>query len=89
MVMYLIGYEGRGERPYDRLQEAIDQRGGVHLIDNLWALECDSDAASLRDWVHDMMDDDDAIIVMQLKNGNHWASRHLKTSVNDWLKTHI
>jgi hypothetical protein len=89
MHCYLIGYEGRGERPYDRLQEAIDRRGGVRVLDSLWAIESNEDATVIRDWVHDLMDEDDAIFVMQIRNGNHWASRHLKTTVNDWLKTHI
>lgn len=89
MASYLIGYECRGTRPYDRLQEEIDRRGGVHLLDNLWVLESEEEAAAVRDWVHALMDDGDAIFVMQLKNGNHWASRHLKTSANDWLKSRV
>ena len=89
MSMFLIGFERRGERPYDRLQEAIDRKGGVHVIDNLWALESESEASELRDWVHSLMDDDDAILVIQVKAGHHWASRHLKSSVNDWLKARI
>lgn len=89
MSMFLIGFERRGERPYDRLQESIDRKGGVHLIDNLWALESEQEASELRDWVHSLMDDEDAIFVMQVKVGNHWASRHLKSSVNAWLKARI
>ena len=89
MTIYLIGYEGRTERPYDRLQEAIDAAGGVKLVDCLWALETERDATALRDWVHELMDDGDAIFVMQVRKGNHWASRHLKSSVNDWLKSRL
>jgi hypothetical protein len=89
MAFYLIGYERRGVRPYDGLQEAIDREGGVHLIDNLWALESTREAAELRDWVHGLMDDSDAIFVIQVKKDQHWASRHLKTSVNDWLKARL
>ena len=49
----------------------------------------DKDACELRDWIHQFMDDNDAIFVMQVKNGQHWASRHLKSSVNDWLKARV
>lgn len=89
MGLYLIGYEGRGSRPYDRLQEAIDKADGAHVIDNLWIVESDKDACALRDWIHQLMNDDDAIFVMQVKSGQHWASRHLKSSVNDWLKARV
>ena len=51
MAIYLIGYEGRTERPYDQLQEAMDREGGVKLIDGLWALDVEKDATELRDWV--------------------------------------
>lgn len=89
MAVFIIGFEGRGSRPYDRLQDAIDADGGVRIMDGLWALECDRDAPELRDWVHGFMDDEDAIVVIQVGSSNHWASRHLKSSVNDWLKTHV
>lgn len=89
MTVYLIGFERRGERPYDRLQEEIDRAGGVHVIDNLWAIESDSGAGEIRDWVHSLMDDKDAIFVLSVNNSRHWASRHLKASVNDWLKANF
>ena len=89
MVQYLIGFEGRGTRPYDVLQDAIHGAGGVRLLDGLWGLDSQSDASEIRDWVHSLMDDEDAIFVLQLKPGQHWASRHLKTVGNDWLKTHL
>ncbi|VVS98210.1 hypothetical protein [Rhizobium sp. EC-SD404] len=89
MAIYLIGYEGRTERPYDQLQEAMDREGGVKLIDGLWALDVDKDATELRDWVHAFMDDVDAIFIAQMRAGSHWASRHLKSSANDWLKSRL
>jgi hypothetical protein len=89
MATYLIGYEGRGDRPYDQLQDAIASRGGTRLLEALWGLECDDDATQLRDWVHDLMDDADAIFVVQINHSHHWATRHVKTSANDWLKTHL
>lgn len=89
MADYLIGFEGRGERPYDLLQDAIHGKAGVKLMEGLWVMESEGDAAAVRDWVHSLMDDSDAIFVLQLKSGQHWASRHLKSVGNDWLKSRL
>ncbi len=90
MATYLIGFEGRdGNRPYEQVREAMDARGGTRILETLWGLESDDDAATLRDWLHSLMSDEDAIFVIAVKPGCHWATRHVKISVNDWLKTRV
>lgn len=88
MGTFIVSYDAHIVRDYTRFYAAAKENNGVALLDSMWAFEFDSTAAEARDWAKNLFDDDDSVVVIQLKPRLSWAtSKAAKAAA--WCKANI
>lgn len=88
MASFVVTYDAHKVRNYNELYEAMKQNDGVRLAESVWGVELNNTVSEVRDWARGLLDDDDTIVVIQLKPKLSWATRKASKEVNDWLKEH-
>ncbi len=88
MALFLISYDLHKDRNYQPLYDAMEKLESKAILESVWMLEVNNTATEVRDWLHDLLDDDDKIFVIELRPQHAWASRNLGTSVNNWIREH-
>ncbi|MCZ4266416.1 hypothetical protein HGE68_02610 [Rhodobacteraceae bacterium R_SAG6] len=86
MASFIITYDTHAGRNYNSFYEGMNEHGGVRLAESVWGIRLNNTPAEVRDWVKGLLDDDDTIIVVQLKPKLSWGSRHASAEANEWLK---
>lgn len=89
MAVFIVSYDTVKERNYQALYEGMENVGGVRLLESVWGVALENTTAEVRDWVRDLLDDDDKILVVKLKPSVSWAARKCGTDVTAWLREHI
>lgn len=90
MPVYLITYDTHGEpRNYDDLYEAFENANLGRVTESVWLGELASNLTEVREWVRGLLDDDDTILVIQMKPKHGWAGRKLGTGVAEWISAKI
>jgi len=85
MAVFIVTYDTHYGRNYQTLYDAMKEKGGVRLAESVWGIELNNKVGEVRDWVKDMLDDDDTIVVIQVKPKPSWATAKAKQSANEWL----
>lgn len=88
MSTFIITYDTHLGRDYQPFYDAMDQNGGVRLAESVWGIALENAAGEVRDWARNLLDDDDTIIVIQVKPKPSWATRKASKASTDWLKAH-
>ena len=75
-------------RNYATLHEAIKGLGSWwHCLESTWIVDTTESTTSVRDKLSSHIDANDKLLVVGL-NGS-WATNHLGTDCNDWLRSHL
>ncbi|MGF1454437.1 MAG: hypothetical protein ACFB6R_03565 [Alphaproteobacteria bacterium] len=86
MATFLISYDTHYARNYDRLYTAFDKHGIGRVLESVWIGELDNTHDQVRDWVRNLLDDDDSILIIEMKPKHSKAWRNLPDDVVKWLK---
>lgn len=88
MGHFIVSYDAHIVRDYTRFYEAAKENNGVALLNSMWAFEFSSSASEVRDWAKAQFDNDDSIVVIELKKGSDWATVKAGKAAA-WLKQNI
>ena len=87
MPCYMVSYDLRKVRDYEKLFEAIKSYGTwSHVLESCWAVVTVQSTSSVRDHLVKFIDSDDGLFV--LKSGGEAAWRNVICN-NDWLKEYL
>lgn len=89
MAHYLISYDLHNQRHYQPVWDWLNQVGGTRLLESLWVATLNLSAVQIRDALEQRVDQDDSIVVIELKAGSYWATRLAKTLGMQWLQKNI
>lgn len=88
MASFLITYDTHNGRNYQSFYDGMANKNGVRIAESVWGIELNNTVSEVRDWVKDLLDADDTIVVVQLKPKLSWGTRHATKEANEWLKVH-
>jgi len=78
MAVYLLSYDLRKQRDYEKLTEALEAVSAVRVLESVWAFSyADTNCKLVRDHFVKFIDDDDGLFVVEEKD---WAGRKLLNS---------
>ncbi|MBL28927.1 MAG: SinR [Rhodospirillaceae bacterium] len=89
MAHYLVSYDLRKNRNYVDLWQKLEGWRGARILESLWLVSLNQTASDVRDALHATVDDDDRLVVIELKNGSGWACRHAMPEGVKWLQKNI
>lgn len=89
MATFIVTYDTHAGRNYQDLYDGMDKHKGTRLAESVWGIELNNTPGEVRDWVKALLDDDDTILVIQVKPTPSWATRNATKVANDWLKGNI
>ena len=89
MATFIISYDAHNVRDYDTLYEEFADAQAVRLLESVWGADLDNTAAEVRDWVRGLLDDDDSVLVIQVKPKLSWATRLVTKEASAWLKASL
>lgn len=69
MKNFFVDYDLRGERDYQSLYDELNRLKGIRVLESLWSLKLNdnTDCESLRDHLLQFMDNDDGLIVSEVR----------------------
>lgn len=88
MATFIVSYDAHKVRDYSRFYKAAEEKKGVALLDSMWAFEFNNTCSEVRDWAHGLFDEDDSIVVIQLKPTVTWSTWAAKKAAA-WLKDNL
>lgn len=88
MALFLMSYDTHFGRNYQPLYDAMEEVGAQRILESVWMFELKNTASEVRDWLRELLDDDDTIFVLKLKPKHAWAARKLEEGVADWINHH-
>ena len=88
MTVYLVSYDlSSPKRNYNDLYERLKSyESWAHIMQSTWCIKTNYSAAQVRDYLREVIDADDHMIVVAF--GNTWAS-WLNNDMNEWLNSHL
>ena len=89
MAYYIISYDLHNQRAYQPVWRQLESWGATRLLESLWVLTSSASAASLRDGLLKVIDNDDSVAVLELKPGSLWATHRAKPDGITWLQQNI
>lgn len=89
MATFILTYDAHYQRDYESFYEAMEENNGARLAESVWGVELRNTPTEVRDWVKGLLDDDDTIVVIQVKPETSWATRKASDGANEWLKAHL
>lgn len=86
MATFIITYDTHAGRNYQPLYDGMKEKSGVRLAESVWGITLNNTAGEVRDWIKNLLDGDDTIVVIQVKPKPSWATQKAKKVATDWLK---
>jgi len=80
MALYVLSYDLRNRRDYQKLYDALGKFKALKMLESLWCFNSDSTAKDLRDHFKSFIDNDDGLAVFGVDD---WATARCKSSPND------
>ncbi|MCY3645443.1 MAG: hypothetical protein OXH07_00515 [Chloroflexi bacterium] len=71
---------------YDLLKE---QRAWCRVTESHWLIESTDTAATIRDKIGDVIDENDEVSVITIMVPTWWATRNLGKERNDWIRSRL
>jgi len=88
MPLYVISYDLREQRDYDSLINQLDDWRCIRPLWSVWLGSLKGPAAAIRDILRKHIDEDDGLMIVELKGDSDWASVRLLPGGAEWLTTH-
>jgi CRISPR/Cas system-associated endoribonuclease Cas2 len=89
MAVFIVTYDTHRGRNYQDLYDGMKKQSGIRLAESVWGVELNNSASEVRDWVKSLLDDDDTIVVIQVKPTPSWATRKAGKDATDWLQNNV
>ena len=90
MTHYLISYDLRGQgRDYDLLSKLLQSWEAARLLEAVWVVSLNADAAKIRDALRRVLDPEDAVLVVELQRDAWWSGHKARPEGLQWLKKNI
>jgi hypothetical protein len=87
MGIYCVSYDLIKQKDYPKLFEALKSFSShSHALGSTWFIKTDKTAEEIRDKLKSFIDEDDKIIVIEVKK--HWASQKMSGNAG-WLKKNL
>lgn len=88
MALFLISYDLHKQRNYDSLLEQLRSWGCTRALASMWLGNLNGNAAQVRDVLRSTVDDDDSIVVVELKPGSQWSTWTANQAA-DWFRANM
>ncbi len=89
MAHFIISYDLHNQRTYEPVWKVLEDWGAVRVLESLWLVTIDKTSAQVRDTIKTAADDDDSIVVIELKSNSDWASWRGRAAGVAWLKKNL
>lgn len=89
MAHYVISYDLHHRRNYQQLWDALRNAGAARVLESLWLLESTHDAGVIREILQRTVDNDDSVVVIELKPGSGWSAIRAQEAGANWLERNI
>ena len=88
MKVYQISYDLRKQRNYEALYERIRSYGIYsHALESTWLIASNQTAVQVCDYLYEVMDSDDGLLVTRLQGEAAWNGLRDKTT--EWLQNQL
>ena len=88
MAYFVISYDLHHQRTYGPVWALLEQWEAVRGLESLWFVELNNTAAEVRDALQTVVDNDDSIVVVQLKKGSGWGTIRAPAAAK-WMKANL
>jgi CRISPR/Cas system-associated endoribonuclease Cas2 len=88
MAYFVISYDLYKAKHYQPVWDQLKAWGATRALESLWLAHLDGTAAQVRDVLKAIVDDDDSIVVIELKQGSGWGVKRASLA-GHWLKDNI
>lgn len=87
MAFYAVSYDLHQYRDYSRIHKGITEltANWCKPLASFYILESDKTNLQVRDFLVSYLDNDDSILVVEVKLPIKWAARNLSSDVVKWL----
>ena len=89
MPLYAVSYDLHNKRDYQPIWDGLREVGGKKLLESLWLIDVDDEAADVKDWMKMLLDGDDSVAVVELQSSADWATYKAQQDGNEWLETNL
>lgn len=89
MALFLVSYDLHRQRNYQLLWNELSDKGGERVLDSLWVIELKNRAGEVRDGLKELVDQDDSVAVIEVKEGSDWSTSRSQKRGVDWLRQHL
>lgn len=86
---HLIMYDAHKVRKYQSLYEGLMRLRAVRITECVWGVELDGGAGATREYISKLLDNDDTVVVIQLKPYLDWSTVNATPEATRWLSEHI
>jgi hypothetical protein len=89
MPLYAVSYDLHNKRDYQPVWDGLREVGGKKLLESLWLIDVDDEAADVKDWMKMLLDGDDSVAVVELQSSADWATYKAQQDGNEWLEANL
>jgi hypothetical protein len=89
MSNFIISYDLKKAKNYPAVWNLLERSGAVRLLESLWLLATAVDITAVNSALRQAVDNDDAIVVVELKRGSDWATVNANPTGTAWLSGNI
>lgn len=89
MAFYAVSYDLHNQRNYPPVWAKLESWGATRILETLWLLDSTLSAVQIRDALVAIVDNDDSIVVVEIKSGSCWAAIRSKEKGVAWLRQKI
>jgi len=89
MAHFLVSYDLHRNRDYTRIINALKEQNAARILESVWFVSLSNSAGEVRDWLKGYIDNDDSIIVIELKQDSDWAGIRSQPKGIEWLQKNI
>ena len=89
MANYIVSYHLHDVRHQQPVGELLQGWGAVRILDCLWVVTRNQAAGALRDALRAKAGPEDAVTVIELRQGLEWATVNAGSSSLDWLSKNL
>ena len=84
MAYFAVSYQLNNTKDYQPVWDALEALGGHKVMRSFWFVDYNTTATALRDHIQAIIDEDDAVCVVQFdKRPRHHMAYQ---GTNDWMK---
>lgn len=87
MSIWVVSYDLRAPgRNYEALHQALKAVPFARPLESVWLIEAEGPAPRIRDILRPLLDRNDGLMVVEIKEGADWAITGINKPSTDWLK---